>query len=217
MNKIQTVLCTALFALLSTSAQAALVATDYTNLGDTNATLDTKTGLEWLDITFTSGLSINQVTAGMSSTYAGWRLPTNEEVKTLLTNSFPSQTFTSGYDHFSNPSSTPEGIAFSELFGYSSGSFSYAIHTNGSNTYVSGIGFDGKQIYSEEFSASHLNYSSGGYAVFLVSDGGTTLTSFNNPSINTPEGELSDVSTPWGLGALSLSLLGAGFRRKKKH
>jgi hypothetical protein len=51
-----------LIALLisATSAHAELVATDWKNTGDGLATLDTATGIEWLDLTQTDNMSINQ-------------------------------------------------------------------------------------------------------------------------------------------------------------
>lgn len=50
-------------------------------------TRDTETGLDWLDVTETRGLSYNQVTAqmGVGGAYEGWRYATASEVDLLIT------------------------------------------------------------------------------------------------------------------------------------
>lgn len=72
--------------LMSLGANAALVSTDWKTAGDGKATLDTQTGIEWLDLSVTDGLTIGQVKSLLPTTYAGWRLPTPEEVFTMLSN-----------------------------------------------------------------------------------------------------------------------------------
>ena len=76
------ILATALFFTASLgTAQAALVA-----LGD--YTTDTDTGLDWLDHSFTLGLSFNQVTVelGASGLFEGWSVATQAQVHTYLSN-----------------------------------------------------------------------------------------------------------------------------------
>lgn len=56
------------------------------------------------------------------------------------------------------------------------------------------------------------------YGVYLVSDGGLTLSSINNPEINinnpkSPINQVSDVSAHAGLGILGMFLMCLGFRR----
>ena len=53
-----------------------------------NITRDTGTGLDWLDVTETSGLSVNEVLAelGTGGLYEGWRYATATEVDQLITN-----------------------------------------------------------------------------------------------------------------------------------
>lgn len=65
---------------VSMSANASIV-----DLG--NITRDTDTGLEWLDVTETRGLSFNQVTAkmGKGGIYEGWRYATMAEFDQLIT------------------------------------------------------------------------------------------------------------------------------------
>lgn len=66
-NRIATSLATA--ALLAAgTAQASLVQQDFATPGDALVTLDTSTHLEWLDLTATQDLSVDQVLAGVG----GW-------------------------------------------------------------------------------------------------------------------------------------------------
>jgi len=66
-----------------------------------NITRDTGTGLDWLDVTMTTGLTINEVFAQMGSggTYEGWRYATVTELDQLVTNFgfIPNTPCTSGY------------------------------------------------------------------------------------------------------------------------
>ena len=70
-----------LWMLLPLSANSAII-----DLG--NITRDTGTGLDWLDVTATSGLSVNDVLAelGEGRLYEGWRYGTATEVDKLITN-----------------------------------------------------------------------------------------------------------------------------------
>lgn len=81
----------AMIASLSSKADAALIAiTDSAFPGGTdNITRDTVTGFDWLDLTASSGISYNDITAQFSSggTYEGWRHATKAEVNALFTSS----------------------------------------------------------------------------------------------------------------------------------
>ena len=69
-----------LLLLLPLSAIAALI-----DRGD--STLDTSSGLEWLDATKTAGLSYSQVVAGSGGWLtSGWRYATGAELNTLVVN-----------------------------------------------------------------------------------------------------------------------------------
>jgi len=78
----QGILATALLFIASLgTAQAALVA-----LGD--YTTDTDTGLDWLDLDLTLGMSFNQVNAelGAGGLFDGWSVATLDQAHTFLTN-----------------------------------------------------------------------------------------------------------------------------------
>lgn len=61
-------------------------------------------------------------------------------------------------------------------------------------------------------------YSLSRFGVWLVSDGGTTLTSINNPTLNlnNPKApiNMADVSAPAGLAAAGVLMLMLGARRR---
>ena len=68
--------------VLSTSVNAALISTDWQNVGDNFITQDTDSGLEWLDLTETVGMSYDQVTAQMATggSLAGWSYATSSQI-----------------------------------------------------------------------------------------------------------------------------------------
>ncbi|MDH5710376.1 MAG: dockerin type I repeat-containing protein [Gammaproteobacteria bacterium] len=65
---------------------AALVERDWLVTGDGAITWDTATGLEWLDLTETAGLSFNQVNAqlGVGNTYENFSYATDEQIRGLF-------------------------------------------------------------------------------------------------------------------------------------
>lgn len=73
--------------ILSISGNAAIESLD-SSFGTDTITRDTDTGLDWLDVTVTRGLSYNQVTAqmGAGGIYEGWRYATMAELDTLISN-----------------------------------------------------------------------------------------------------------------------------------
>ncbi len=76
-----------LFATLS-SAQASLIDSDLYGNGDRLITLDSATNLEWLDVTYTVGLTRQSVLAEMTAggRFDGFRWATRREVEALLLN-----------------------------------------------------------------------------------------------------------------------------------
>ena len=123
-----------LFLTASVAVNAELVTTDWKNTGDELATLDTDTGIEWLDLTQTDGMSINQVESltGEGSTFEGWRLPTQPEIVGLMSQAFPSEValiqLGSTYRSTTSTETINEARAFKGLFGYvgSSGGFVFS-------------------------------------------------------------------------------------------
>jgi hypothetical protein len=163
-----------------------LVETDYKNIGDSKATLDPKTGLEWLDLTETNGMSITQVTSLLDSTFSGWRIATRDEVAIMSKHVFTQSNFTFG-SHTLSVAATEDGTSFSNMFGLTHISSTYGTYPYNNKTYLFGIDNNGINIYSDHLAGSTLTSSRGSDSVFLVSNGGTTLSSKNNPAINIPE------------------------------
>jgi hypothetical protein len=79
------ILIAALFMLSGPAAHAALSARDWQTSGDGLLTLDTATGLQWLDVTVTQGLSWNTVTSqlGADGRFTGFRRPSDAELATF--------------------------------------------------------------------------------------------------------------------------------------
>lgn len=74
------------FGACSLPASAALVTVDLGSPGDGLLTLDTSTGLRWLDVDATLGLTAAQVLAGEGGWIRSFRYATTDEVRTLFAN-----------------------------------------------------------------------------------------------------------------------------------
>lgn len=230
-------------AALQSHAAAYFVATDWKNAGDGLATLDTSTGLEWLDLTQTKGKTIAQVQSQLPTLYAGWRLPTHDEVSTLLANMLG--------EHFQlvnkNTREEIRGLTgprlaiteFYTLLGrtniyhccgglYRYWSLGYHANENGV-TVISGadhnLGSGGHIMWAVNSLTSYSQYTPSLLGVYLVSDGGVTLSSINDPQINgnnpnSPinqgNGGLNDVPAPAGLFAMFSFFAISLFQRRRK-
>lgn len=83
-------------ALSSQSTYASFINSDL-NPGDGLTVTDTLTGNVWLDLTQTAGLSIATVSSQLTTTYAGWRLATSDEVLDMFQRLFPAFNLTTDY------------------------------------------------------------------------------------------------------------------------
>ena len=222
------IIATLAAGLISTQASAAFVSTDWKVAGDKLAVLDEMTGLEWLNLTQTRGMSIDEARSLIEDGYfSGWRVPTNEEVESLFTNWFPTLNVFSETRISRTNLSTGEGqryIAFNTLLGNgvrASGNYTIGFYFDENNIVrragvdVNDVGrlytLNMPEVYSETSTASS-------YSVFLVSDGGVTLSSMNDPTlnINNPNApiNMADVSAPAGLAAAGVLMLMLGARRR---
>ncbi|MFQ3190897.1 MAG: hypothetical protein ACI936_002033, partial [Paraglaciecola sp.] len=231
MKLLSTIFAVSAIALASMSASAQLIPTDWKNTGDKLATLDESTGIEWLDLTQTDGMSIDTAEGLLSSRFEGWRLPTRSEVTQLMVNAFPSQaSFVqgSGSKGFTNTTTDNEADNFRLLFGTT------ASDSNNDSTrglFKNVPGGDYSVLMSGAYDRRDDNYvalnsnrnitndtswSTSSYGVYLVSDGGTTQSSLNDPSLNANNANApSSVPLPATAALLGLGLLGFGARRKK--
>jgi hypothetical protein len=223
-------LAISLLAFASINAHAGLVETDWKTAGDARATLDESTGIEWLDLTETKDLHYSEVVAQLDTTFAGWRLPTFDEVAGLMEVFFPGAQYTgSGYYTTGTLAQRQQWV---DLLGYTTGDLALGLHTKkGAPEYLA---YSGVRVPESNY--SYIYQSGGSYSksgthsrasvyaagVFLVSDGGTTYSSINNPSLNANNANApantapANVSVPVGLGVMGMGLLGLAFRRKQK-
>ncbi len=228
---------TALFLtlFLSLPASAGFVNSDVDVLGDAKATLHEETGIEWLKLESTVGMSIDDVQSALQSggSLEGWRLPRFEEVSFMvdsLLSSVPfngrqnvilSSSFSGVSENFIFKMGLTNYLAFggSVNRAYSKGLY---INENG-DTVLSGTVRERKgstmtnmYFYDGLENASYTtSYSDSTTGVFLVSDGGLTLSSINDPSINAnnPNSPFN-VSAPFGFAFFGSFLLIA-VRRKQ--
>lgn len=201
------------FMLCSLQSHAALVATDWKVAGDNLATLDTVSGLEWLDLTVTDGYSISKALSetGVGQRLEGWRLPTHKEVIAMLSRQLPHLDIQQNV-RTSPPTmygaEIPAVTEYRALFGTtyyvdSWGNGSWSAGTNGMyvNDNPDAPDIEGvvvanvlrtethlvthHNMYSINGGNSlHMTYSHANQAVFLVSDGGVTRSSLLDPTIN---------------------------------
>lgn len=207
--------------LVGSLAHAGFVDTDWMVDGDQRAVLHEETGIEWLKLDETIGMSINGVSAQLDSAYSGWRLPTRSEVNALFTALTGFDATTTGSYALQSPANYVPARNFINVMGvnYTDTVFDYstALHVNDdpragdSQVLMSGTIHDSEQrgiLYDDYNYSNDLNFSKTFLSVFLVSDGGTTLSSENNSA--------SNVSAPMVFGVIGLGFIGAAFTRKRK-
>ena len=87
MNKLlkKSLLAATLAVAMAGSANAGYISLDWQEEGDELAFLDEDAGIEWLKLTETAGMSINDVQAelGAGGLYEGWRLASAFEVESI--------------------------------------------------------------------------------------------------------------------------------------
>lgn len=208
---------------LSMQVNASLIPTDWKNAGDALATLDTETGLEWLDLSLTAKNSLETLANRLTSDLAGWRMATQTEVNQLhLSYSTDLYSTTTKYFNTTNSQLNPWRSLFG-VTGSENASQGVYLRDNGNwgaiGAYRSGLPRWSTMGYS--MTLAEMKYSINVWSgYFLVSDGGTTLSSQLNPTLNAnnPNAPVnqspSDVSIHASFGLLGLLLMTLGFRRR---
>lgn len=209
--------------LIANTAQAGYVATDWLVAGDSRATLQEETGVEWLKLTETTGMSVNQVIAqtGTGGTFEGWRIPTAQEIVDYWAGMF------AGSSVLNNPQGSETAYSNYSAQAQQWVALSGAQTTSPIRSYGIGYGLDGDVSFfglSRTSITTRYRYAAYTYneddtsiymGVFLVSDGGITLSSIDDPSlnVNNANAPINDVPVPFALGA-GLLLAGLLLRRK---
>lgn len=170
------------------------VNTDLTTSGDKLAVLDTKTGLEWLNLKETYNNSYSDVTSRLSSDLEGWRYPTESEVLdfhsrilgntnlylTRWTDSYSSSVSNTDIQNYTNiierTYRISSGRGYSGAFKQDDNSFQCL------SFYVSTTVYSGISGYDV---CSPNNNGVSNYGFYLISTG-ITLSAQENPGINSP-------------------------------
>lgn len=199
-------------------AKANFVSGDLDALNDQQVVLHEETGLEWLSLNKTMGMSINQALTNFAS--SGWRLAKHEEVVSLLSAAFDPVGAENTY-YVGGKSVNPDFDI--RLFGMKTSPWAaytvYGMHGTQEQSYVSGwdsrIFLFGANNSTNGSSGQGLESSNPYYGVFLVShvSNNISLSSRTDEAYTSNVPPLSDV--PVSLGLLSFSLA-ALMRRKYK-
>lgn len=228
--------------LLSNQANAAFVPTDWKKADDKSAVLDESTGIEWLKLNVTHGQSLSEVTERLLSDLVGWRFPTASEVESMMRNSLPNHAYISfGASPAGLVESRSQGKNFTRrnelnhwrtLFGTTSSLQSYGVYLHGDRAYAAGVmtsisTSDYFAVYHTDGGLASMNTvvnnGSSIHGFWLVSDGGATLSSINNPTlninnpnapVNQPTKTPADVAVNVSFGLLGLLIMAFGLRRR---
>lgn len=214
-------LCSALlFSSIISISHADIITIDYLSEGDGLVSLHEETGIEWLDLTLTNGIGLNNIHQEIETNFIGWRIPTMDEMIDLVSEVAPSQDLSNSTLSLS----IVERNNWVDKFGPTYGtSYSSGWHLADDGTMqLSGLHYN-NTFYGPNYYASYSRHNNGlsGIGFFLVSDGGNSYSSINNPliNINNPNApDAVDVPEPSSIALFGLSamMLMVGARRKKK-
>ncbi|WP_281561620.1 PEP-CTERM sorting domain-containing protein [Thalassomonas sp. RHCl1] len=185
------------------SVQASFIESDWKEAGDNLTTLDTSTGLEWLDLSQTNARSYNWVEQYLPTTFETWRFATWQEVEALIDTALPSAT--DDYYRGSADVDTVEAEAFIDLFGATYfGYKSKGFYKKSGYLYMAGAtkGNPTSTAFKMSPGSSYLPQNSvTGIGHFLVRDGNSQI----------------EVSEPMTLGLLGLGIIGFVFRSRQRQ
>lgn len=194
---------------------ADVINTDLKTLKDKLVISDTDTGLEFLKLTETLNVSVNDVKSRLNTTYLGWRLANEAEVSSLLGNLLNSTINSVGlYDEINGATSISNNdlylqgdiLGFSDVSNYRR---SYGFVTNNIETHSSMYGFWYRELNNTaSIYRDHSQYSNSSvityFSTWLVRDS-------VDASLNQ-----NDVATPLSISGLA-TLFFLFSRRKSKQ
>lgn len=211
-----------LMAFIASGAQAGFTHTDWRYSGDEDAVLHEETGIEWLSMNSSKGLTFADVDNQMQDGYYfdGWRYATTSEVDSMITSFFDDamSVYLNTGDDTSMKAKATEFISMfdattylsrgdhKQSFGVTLGDDGYAYRA-GVGRYLSSYATVPWEVnlLSLEEDTDVPNYEANNSGFFLVSDGGVTLSSQLNPMLN-----INNPNAPVNASAAAVPVLGTG-------
>ena len=197
--------------IFSGYSKADVIHGDLNSLGDNSVILDLNTGLEWVTLENTRGLSISQALS--LDEFSGYRVATASEYEDLYFS-------VTGVRYEGTVSLSPianfrDYDKLIATIGKSGHAYSYGYVESGveGEYYLSGVYSSGIRLSINKYTISSTGTN---FGVYLVSQGGSSYSSLNDQEYRTLQSESSfDVPVSSSFFALSLAFAGVSLKRRK--